>query len=483
MMNLIPNANELWRGIGGTFDSLIEVLGELIDNSIANIRANKIENSIISINIEEKNGKVDITIEDGGTGVKNIESALRFGDKSGQEDSLNEHGFGMKHSLASANPENDSWDIFTRTAEDVKNNIYRHISAPYEFKKEERILKGIWPGKVSKTGTIIKFSCSKLFFNSVKRGIGGNPSFKRCLDYLLEDIGFLYAYNIKDGEVNIALKSNSINYNKKVKAILPDWAGFYRPKRGVQYVDLGAGEVKVYYVFGEVFESEYAKHYKKNQSTNGCEIRINNRLFMQNEFKNIWKIENHPSYNHFLCLINIISEDSSRLPSTKTNKSGFRIGDEKFERLCDWIRKVFPNPPKSLSSTVNERELIDRLADLKKKHITGDLTNIIREFNVYNRIGCPVRVDLYVFDGKEIYLYEAKKDNLEPINVYQLKMYWDGAVSDGLNPKKGILLASECSKGVQELINDLNNLKDAEGNYYNILFKTWIDEGIEYPTL
>ncbi len=481
MINLLPDANELWRGIGGTFDVFIEVIGEILDNSIANIRGYKVANSIIIINIELTNDGVFVEIQDGGTGIMKIESALKLGDKSGQNDVLNEHGFGMKHSLASANPENDNWEILTRNREDAKKNRYRRVKAPYKFTKDEEILEEVWPSEIGNTGTIIRFKCTEAFFDTVKKGIGGKPGFSKGLDYLREDIGFLYADVIQDGTVNIGVKSKNIGYSEKVKAVTPNWVGFYKPKRGIAVVDLGGGEVKIQYIFGEIKEGDYAKYYKKNQSTSGCEIRINNRVFMSNEFKNIWNMENHPSYNHLLIQINVISDDPNRLPKTKTNKSGFRIGDEKYDNLLNWIRSTFPTPPKSLAGAVSERELIDNVADLKEKHLTGKAVAVKREFSVYNRIGCPVKVDLYVFDGSEIYLYEAKKDELEPMNVYQLKMYWDGAISDGLTPKKGILLATCCSDGVKKLIDELNTLKDLDGNYYNIKFKTWEEEGVEYP--
>lgn len=269
--------------------------------------------------------------------------------------------------------------------------------------------------------------------------------------------------------------------NINVQAVVPMWAGFYKPSCGYAYVDLGGGEVKIEYRFGEVKESEYIKYYKRNQSTSGCEIRINGRLLAFNIFKDIWGIENHPHYNHFLVIINIISDDTRKLPKTKTNKSGIRLGDEKYENLLKWIRSIFPSPPRNLSSTVSERELIEELKSLKEIHLTNKLARIEREFIVYSNIGCQVKVDLYVFDGSEVWLYEAKKDVAEPINLYQLRMYWDGAVSDGIKPNVGVLIASKFPEGVKKLVKELNNSFDLNGNKYNIIMRNWEEEKIKYP--
>jgi hypothetical protein len=92
-----------------------------------------------------------------------------------------------------------------------------------------------------------------------------------------------------------------------------------------------------------------------------------------------------------------------------------------------------------------------------------------------------VKVDLYVFDGKEVILYEAKKDEADVQALYQILMYWDGAVSDGRHPSEGIVLASSFSPGVEPLLKEFNQRKDANGTPYNFVLKTWESEDIPYP--
>jgi hypothetical protein len=124
---------------------------------------------------------------------------------------------------------------------------------------------------------------------------------------------------------------------------------------------------------------------------------------------------------------------------------------------------------------------VRELKELKEKHIRSKTKHIEMEFKVFNSLNSPVSADLYVFDGKDVVLYEAKKDTADVQNAYQLLMYWDGAVEDGKTPAEGILIASDFSPGVDAILAVMNGTKDRMGNAYNFSKCTWRDEGIPYP--
>ena len=131
-INNMPNANELWKGIGGYFDTLGEILCEFIDNSISNFRGNpSIVNNSILIKFKEIGEKIHITVADSGTGIKDLNAAFTLGSHAGAETLLNEHGFGFKHALASANPDNNEWLIKTCTVDDSSKGQYKEVKAPY----------------------------------------------------------------------------------------------------------------------------------------------------------------------------------------------------------------------------------------------------------------------------------------------------------------------------------------------------------------
>jgi len=131
----------LWKGLGGNFDSLTQILNEFIDNSISDfIKYNQAEIKKVIIRIEEVDPEVyQVQIEDTGSGIKDLDAAFSIGNKSAQSSSLNEHGFGMKHALAAANPENDNWSITTRTVENKKENFYYVIKSPFDLSSQKVI--------------------------------------------------------------------------------------------------------------------------------------------------------------------------------------------------------------------------------------------------------------------------------------------------------------------------------------------------------
>jgi hypothetical protein len=121
------------------------------------------------------------------------------------------------------------------------------------------------------------------------------------------------------------------------------------------------------------------------------------------------------------------------------------------------------------------------LAAAKEVHIRNASKHIETEFRVFKTLGDTVPVDLYVFDGTDVVLYEAKKDTADVQDLYQLLMYWDGAVEDGILPAEGILLASDFSPAVDVMLKVINATNDRKGRPYKLSRKTWSEEGIKYP--
>lgn len=487
-IEVLPNPNELWQGIAGYFDTISQVLSEFIDNSISNFKANQSPIKSIQVSLKELNeNEIEISVEDTGTGIKNLKPCLTLGDKSAQETPLNEHGFGLKHALASANPSNDKWIILTRTKDDYENGIYKKVESPYAFSldiKNIKVAEEKWPGLFNGSGTYIKFVCSRQLFNTIQTGIPGVAGFDRCIDYLIEELGYTYSGVISSGNVTIVISGKNGNKALSVPAVLPEWVDFYSPGCNNKKLDLsGKGRLTtVYYEFGEMRQSkQYIRHYQRNMSTSGVELRINGRLIIDNLFTEIWGLEKHNSYNHFLVRINLEASSLECLPKTRTSKNSIRPDDPILNGLFEWIRKTCPEPHEKLSSKVSEDQLVEKLENGFSIFIKDETKHIEREFSVFRNIGSPLPVDLYVFDGKQVRLYEAKKDRADVQAIYQLLMYWDGLVSDGQHPDQGVLIATDFSDGVDEIISKFNNRKDEEGNNYCFVKTTWREEGVEYP--
>lgn len=483
-----PEGNIIWRGLGGHFDSISQILNEFIDNSISNFKGHNpiIKNIVISI-VEKPNNKVFISVEDSGTGFNNLDAAFTLGAQDAKDSPMNEHGFGFKHALATANPDNDSWKICTRNQNQFNEGVYTEIKAPYkfeDFKAYERDSKvTAWPGRINGSGTYLSFICSEHLFKTVTDGHSGNFGFEKRVEFLLEDIGFTYSNLIKEDIANISVVYTDLNgtqKNKNVKAVEPDYERFINPSKGNTEIKLDGKTVDLEYEFGVMKDSDFRKYYKRNMSTSGVEIRLNGRVIASNLFKEVWGIEKHNSYNYLLIRLNLISNNLNNLPVTRTSKNGIRTGDPKLEDLFKWVRSYLLEPKKSTKDLDHEVDLFEKLAELKRKQLPNPHT-VTTEQKVFREIKERIRIDLYQKAADELVVYEGKKDFTSVQDLYQLKMYWDGCVIDGIKPDIGVLISSSHPQSVKDLIKYINQMTDSNGNNYNFILKTWNDEGIDYP--
>ena len=504
-INNKPTVNELWAGIGGHFDSLGQIINEFIDNSISNFSANdSLITKTIHVEIVEKatNGDVDITIEDSGTGIKHLDEAFTLGSLSAGESPLNEHGFGLKHALASANPANDSWFICTRTEEDKAIGQYKKIKAPYDIENFtcEIIDDNQWPGSMNYTGTVVHFTVDRSMFKTIARGIkGGVSNFSTIVDILFEDLGFIYSNIIKEAAAQIAVKAvdsnNNTVVNRPVGAVEPNWDEYLTPGQGSETVTFSSGiPTIINYSFGKMNEkpprvafdnSTTRKYYKKSMSSSGVEIRVNGRLIKYNLFKEIWDIEKHNSYNYLLVTLNLKSQDRRALPQTRTSKNGFREGDVILDELYEWIRKYLKEPKRDLTLSDHEVDLFSQLKETMHSSLTNaGISHVVEtEQYVFKKSSEKknwVRLDMYLVSNGKTTIYEGKKDYTTSKDVYQLRMYWDGLVYDGISPNEGILVAKDHPDSVKEMIQIVNSMQDANGNNYNLKAKTWDDLGVHF---
>ena len=98
-----PDAENLWKAIGGSFSNISQAINEFVDDSISNFRRNCGNAAMIRtvrLTLNAYGEMVNITVEDGGTGIRNLSNAMTLAGQAGRETPLNEHGYGLKHGLA-----------------------------------------------------------------------------------------------------------------------------------------------------------------------------------------------------------------------------------------------------------------------------------------------------------------------------------------------------------------------------------------------
>ena len=197
-----PTGHGLFAGIGDNFNSVAQVICELMDDAVSNLHANK-DNPELSmtvvLSLENLGDAVGITVTDGGTGIADLGSALTIACRDGAQTPLNEHGFGLKHALASCDSSPDQkWSIRTRTKDDAAANQYREVKAPYsmgtsELDKPMKVRFYSGTGDLPHpTGTLISVRCPMAKFRTVKPDRKAAQSdFHNLVRYIIEELRYV----------------------------------------------------------------------------------------------------------------------------------------------------------------------------------------------------------------------------------------------------------------------------------------------------
>lgn len=85
--------------------------------------------------------------------------------------------------------------------------------------------------------------------------------------------------------------------------------------------------------------------------------------------------------------------------------------------------------------------------------------------------------------GRNLYIFECKKGETKPLDLYQLIMYWDGfatARGPGKGPVRGFLVGDSFPGSVRYLANYLSaNRRDQHGQSYDVRLVLWRSLGID----
>lgn len=470
-----PKGQELWRSISGNFQRFPEIINEFVDDALSNFRATRPDQRRVEIRLRPWEEFVDVSVVDTGTGIQDIHAALTLGSRSGGQTALNEHGMGLKHALASA-CEDGSWSIQTRTPEDNAQDRHLVVQGPYRLGDDPmtgRYLsgRGILMGP---TGTAVSFTCTRDFFATIRpAGDRTDKPFEALVDILLEELGHTYAPILDGREMEVAVVVGDQVY--PVEPVFPYWE-----LNGLHDIlptdlDLGGGPVSVCCCWGLIHpDKDNHLYYRGNMESSGVEIRCNGRLMERGLDKRIWSKQLHPSRNHFLMVVELTADQPGALPPTRPTKTGFLDGDPRLEKLFAWLRaNVTPMAPRESVEKRLTRALEER------KRAEPDVLRVALEESTYCSLDLRVKMDLFVSRVDQTEVYESKKGPSKALDLYQLKMYWDGCAVDGRPLSRGILVARSHPREVQNLVSALNDsYRDPTGRPYHLSLLTWAEVGI-----
>ena len=483
ILDTTPNLSGIVDNLGSSYENIAQPVQELVDNSISDFRAHPhaANPHLIRITLKEDGGgAATLRVEDSGGGIADIENALRIAGDANRQTPLNEHGQGLDQVFAYISKKG-SWSLATRTADNCRNNEYLVVRAPYnqlDGTMQAEVLPG-WAGELSSTGTLTELSFPLQLLATLDPGCSDNPSFKRLAMLLAENLRFTYSQVIAKNEAMLELVTVPASGQPKrsvLKPMEPVWKAAPTEIKPTP-IDLGGGPVTVSGQFGGTLpNADCLTHYQANLATSGVILSINGRVVTTMKFTEIWRRANHPSLNDFVLRLDIHSDDLAALPETTAEKNGLRVGDPRLSALLRYIRSVVPLPQQLRAK--REHLLLDRLEALLQKN--PNCMGTEREQPVSDTLAPRERADLIETDFiGGISIWEGKAGKSRAVEAYQLRMYIDLKVHDGVSVLKGVLIAAEHPDEVRQLVAFLNTQEQEDGNLYNIELKTWQDFGID----
>ena len=474
-----PKVREVWNSIDCSLHRFSDIICAFVDNSLSNFRKYALDphdSRKVRIVLRDDGCWVNVDVIDTGTGIRDIHTALTPGCCDGAESPLNEHGMGLKQALACFDYGCYSWSIQTRTPEDNQLDRYLLVEVPRSPKNAPfmgQYLAGT--GKlIHPTGTAISFRCSHQQFDTLRpAGDRAKKSFYTLTERLVEELGFIYAQVLQRGEMTLEVDDGL--RNRVVRSRFPLW-----DKNGPQEIpgvtcDLGVGPVELVCRYGLLrSRKEPFPPCQAPTETGGVEIRCNGRMVQQVPLGQVWNGRSCPRHNRFLVQVDLRSQDWNALPPTNFSKTGFWEGDFRLEALYAWLRANVPLPA---PEEPEEERLVEVLA--RNKAVEAGVIRVARKEDTYRSLDLGVKMDLFVsYQGKSE-AYEAKMGCSRPLDVYVLRMYWDGCALDGRPLTQGVLIARHHSREAAALVEQMNSITDPTGRPYRFCLTTWEDEGID----
>lgn len=485
-------ANEgIFQGLSKQNMLFHQCVAELIDNGIAaQTPDRRFRIDIIIMPIPNNDAEIDLYVADNccGMNLEMLSKALQLGVSASTQDRLNEHGFGLKNALATLSGRNGPWQLWSRTqlAGDVTTVMGPFmpemiINDNVDFPNDDFL-----PEDMS---TLIKVSVKLSFFQSVQGRGAPTIDLASLRMWLIEHLGIFYRGYLEQAANTFESRGTIVVSIRNDHAQVPP---VHMPlgNQQIEYfeVELGGNVVKLEYHFGTLDEvkretlvrgSRARFYYQKNQPTQGIDIRLGKRTIATRQFETIWKTQDgksqlsrHNNYNEFLGELYIPQLPRGVLTTTN-NKSDFNLDDVDWMKIFTYLNENF-RPVEQIREK-SESSLKNKWIEMLKA-VNPDEA-VTDEHSVWPT---ATKIDVYrkTADGK-IIIYELKVGSASPIHLYQLKMYWDGLVIEGEQPKEAILLVEDYSLPIEEMANRMNTLPTPNNTKpYNFKIEKHSEKGL-----
>jgi len=482
-------ANEgVFRGLAKQNMLFHQCICELIDNSIAAKRDNtKFRIDIIFDKTADNKLWLYVVDNSKGMSFEILKKAIQIGSSPDTENRLNEHGFGLKNALATlTNGGYGDWKVYSRNRNSGKiSSVGSPYVSPLKVEDDDKFPK--LPYNIEDIGTIINAEIKVKYVQGVQER--GKPTYElnKLRIWLLEHLGVIYrAYLIPDKAKNYSIEGDIyVSINSDIAKVQPIEIPLGVTHHKNFNMEIGGILYPIQYNYGTI-DTERAKetrvvddnlksYYLQSLGTQGIDIRIGKRVIATKVLEPIWGLKPHNDFNDFAGEL-IIPETIPRGKlKTVTTKTDFKNDDS------DWIN-IFSHLAERYPLTRNAKRTTE---EEFKKELVAQLKRFAKEDDIVTREKCVwptgVKIDIYwqKADTKEITIYEVKTDSATTLNVYQLKMYWEGLIEKGESPYEAVLVCLDYSSNIEELIKIINKTSPKIGSpNFNFKLATLTEKGL-----
>lgn len=465
-INITRKAFEGFRRQGMSFH---QAVCEIVDDALA---ATLAAPALISVALAADADKnyIHMAIADWGCGmdINELTNALQLGSLPTGDNRLNEHGFGLNNALACLADGNGAWSIYTRKAP----GDYLKVSGPFdthmtaETVSEIDIPKGLnlyWEEPSTVMYILVPTDVARTVQRRSSRRLTDLATLRTLLT---EHLGVTYRGYLEQNSATMDPYAKiAVSIGQNVQFVAPIEVPMTMAVAEPLEFELGGEIVRATYIHGLLDKSKcetlvqgsHARYYYQgNQTTQGIDIRLGKRVIATAQLGEIWHKEDgnplvrHNSYNDFVGEL-LLPELPRGVLATLNNKTGIDRSDAGWETVFEAMQAY---PPQKNALYLNEEELRCKWAAIQRA--ADDENDVSTELTVWPT---GTRIDVVVSNhAGKCDIYEMKARKAEPLNLYQLRMYWDGLVLAGIQPTRGTLLAASYTDTLVQMVALMNQL-------------------------
>lgn len=420
--NINTTNKGLWRTLANNeYEDCMQPISEMIDNSIA------AKSTIIKFNIDIDNNYG--SIEDNGKGFPitsdELSRCFTYSPDVRVQTDLNEHGCGLKSSLAILDPYDSSWKVTW------KNNgkIYR-VEAPYSKINHTATEIDVWPGTIDdECGTIIEFPVQKTQFRSLY--VKKDAKMVNFLQKLKEELSQYWMFHERFVYGHLKLYIN----DEEIKQLnfLSDCQEYIdKYERKDLQLDSGANVKIIHAVMNHTTKNK--TWFRRTHDATGIYIYKNGRIIQRINngqlYTDIIGRDTNTTYNGNIALVNIVGKQE-QLPTTVPTKNKFKPNNLMFIELIEMLKKNISFKETWGKKEQSEEQLLTKFQNLRDNTYGEDEENdysFLTKIQIKSKDDdnlCSPQLDALEINNNKAFVYEAKKDNSVKLpHINQLFCNW-----------------------------------------------------------